>query len=113
MAAGSGRARSREGGEREKRKSNGEIPDLMNGDAETKCFVDIHALHQPLGFPSTGNLQNAVPRLRECCKQVETEEVSNSGNKGVRVVARPVRQQVTERGRHFSVSQFPVAVAGY
>ena len=29
---------------------------------------------------STGNLNKAVPRLRECCRQVEAEEVSNSRN---------------------------------
>ena len=28
-----------------------------------------------------GNLHKAVPRLRECCGQVEAEEVSNSTNK--------------------------------
>ena len=29
----------------------------------------------------TGNLYKAVPRLGECCRQVEAEEVSNSRNK--------------------------------
>ena len=30
---------------------------------------------------ATGILYKAVPRLRECCRQVEAEEVSNSRNK--------------------------------
>ena len=29
----------------------------------------------------TGNLYKAVSRLGECCRQVEVEEASNSGNK--------------------------------
>ena len=29
----------------------------------------------------TGNLYKAVPRLGECCRQVDAEEVSNSRNK--------------------------------
>ena len=29
---------------------------------------------------STGKLYKAVPRLRECCRQVEAQEVSNSRN---------------------------------
>ena len=44
--------------------------------------------HKSLGHPTiycchpwTGNLYKAAPRLRECCRQVEAEEVSNSRNK--------------------------------
>ena len=31
-------------------------------------------------IPCTENLYKAVPRLRECCRQVEAEEVSNSNS---------------------------------
>ena len=32
----------------------------------------------------TGNLYEAIPRLRECCRQVEAEDVSNSRNKFIK-----------------------------
>ena len=42
----------------------------------------------------TGNLYNAIPRLQECCRQVETEEVSNSMNKIHQTWERPYRDSL-------------------
>ena len=39
----------------------------------------------------TGNLCKAVPRLRECCRKVEAEEVSNSRKKIHQTWERPFR----------------------
>ena len=41
-------------------------------------------------IPNTGNLFKAVPRLGECCRQVEAEEVSNSRNKIHQTWERPL-----------------------
>ena len=42
----------------------------------------------------TGNLYKAVPRLRECCGQVEAEEVSNSRSKIHQTWGQPYRDSL-------------------
>ena len=39
----------------------------------------------------TGNLYKVVPRLRECCREVEADEVNNSRNKILQTWERPYR----------------------
>ena len=50
----------------------------------------------PLVHPlvCTGNLYKAVPRLRECCRQVEANEVSNSRNNIHQTWERPYRDSL-------------------
>ena len=47
----------------------------------TRIFYQAHGLDKAEEMHSTGLDYKVIPRLRECCRQVEVEVASNSSNK--------------------------------
>ena len=60
----------------------------------------------------TGNLYKAMPRLQECCRQVEAEEVSNSRNKIHPTWERPYRDSLDNNTYLITIATAVIKVLG-